>query len=224
MKLLNDVYAYVWSGKDNNCNTFVFANVLDKRRHLVIDPGHLKTPAANEPAIERLLTEMQGDDLDPAAIGMVVLTHCHPDHAESAIALREELKIPVALHQAESAIYSKMGGKVDLFLGEGDLELGRKKTTKLKIFHSPGHSPGHITIYWPQEKVLVAGDLIFHRSTGRTDLPGGSMEQLKQSIERLSTLDISFVLCGHPYGHPGVLEGKAEVQQNFEFIKTHILR
>ena len=93
----------------------------------------------------------------------------------------------------------------------------------MDCFHSPGHSPGHITIYWPDKKVLIAGDVIFYRSTGRVDLPGGSAKTLRQSIERLSQLDIEYLLCGHPYGHPGIIRGKAAVQENFEFIKKNIL-
>ena len=95
---------------------------------------------------------------------------------------------------------------------------------KLEIFLSPGHSPGHITIYWPERKVLITGDVIFYQSTGRVDLPGGSAADLKQSIERLSGLDVEYLLCGHPYGHPGVIEGKTAVQQNFTFVKRNILR
>ncbi len=60
-------------------------------------------------------------------------------------------------------------------------------------------------------------------STGRVDLPGGSAKALKQSIERLSDLDVEYLLCGHPYGHPGIIKGRVEVQENFEFIKRNIL-
>jgi len=88
---------------------------------------------------------------------------------------------------------------VDLFLGEGSLDLGTQTPVQLTVFHSPGHSPGHTTLYWPRERVLIAGDLIFYRSTGRVDLPGGSAAALRDSIERLSELDIDYVLCGHPY-------------------------
>jgi glyoxylase-like metal-dependent hydrolase (beta-lactamase superfamily II) len=137
--------------------------------------------------------------------------------------IREETGALVAIHEAEAGIYSQLGGKVDLFLGEGNLDLGRESPVQLEVFHSPGHSPGHTTFYWAQEKVLIAGDLIFYRSTGRVDLPGGDPRALKNSIERLSELDIEYVLCGHPYGHSGVIEGADEVRQNFEFLRTNIL-
>jgi glyoxylase-like metal-dependent hydrolase (beta-lactamase superfamily II) len=71
--------------------------------------------------------------------------------------------------------------------------------------------------------VLIAGDLIFYRSTGRVDLPGGNPQALRNSIERLSRLEIDYVLCGHPYGHPGVIEGADEVRSNFDFLRNHLL-
>ena len=112
---------------------------------------------------------------------------------------------------------------MDLFLGEGELDLGTESKIRIIVFHSPGHSPGHTTLYWPQQRVLFAGDLIFYRSTGRVDLPGGNARALKNSIERLSELDIEYVLCGHPYGHSGIIEGADEVRRNFEFLRANIL-
>jgi len=224
MKVAENLHAYVWPGRDNNCNSYLFAGAFDGGRHLVVDPGHLVTPSLGEPGLERLYTEMRGDGIDPNGIGMVILTHCHPDHCESAGTIRQDRRALVVLHEAESAFYTdRMGGKVDLFADEGDLLLGRDGRLRLEIFHSPGHSPGHIALYWPERKVLIAGDLIFYGGTGRTDLPGGSARQLAESIERLSRLDIETVLCGHPYGHPGVIQGKEAVADNFAAIKSGTL-
>jgi glyoxylase-like metal-dependent hydrolase (beta-lactamase superfamily II) len=223
MRLVGDLFSYVWSGRDNNCNSYVLARVLKDDRHVVIDPGHVTTPALREPGLQSLCERMEEDGLDPAGIGLVLLTHCHPDHSEAANALRERTGALVALHEAEADLYARFGGRVDLFLGEGDLELGAEAPLRLEVFHSPGHSPGHTTMYWPQEKVLIAGDLIFYQSTGRVDLPGGDPRALTNSIDRLSELDIEYVLCGHPYGHSGVIKGADEVQQNFEFLRQYIL-
>ncbi|HEY87856.1 MAG TPA: MBL fold metallo-hydrolase [Dehalococcoidia bacterium] len=222
MKLVNNLYTYVWQGNDNNCNSYLFADVLKGNRHVVIDPGHITTPSYREPGLIKLFKEMEKDGIE-GTTGLVILTHAHPDHCEAASMIREQNSALVALHEADGNIYKRSGGIVDIYLEEGELQLANGSQTRLQIYHSPGHSPGHITIYWPEEKVLIAGDVIFYRSTGRVDLPGGNAKTIKQSIERLSGLDINYLLCGHPYGHPGIIEGKEEVQQNFDFIKSHIL-
>ena len=222
MRLVGNLFAYVWSGRDNNCNSYVLAGVLEDDRHVVIDPGHVTTPALGEAGLQRLREEMGRDGIDAGAIGLVLLTHCHPDHSEAANSIREETGAMVALHEAEAGVYSRFGGTVDLFLGEGNLDLGCESPMQLTVFHSPGHSPGHTTIYWPEERVLVAGDLIFYRSTGRVDIPGGNAGALRSSIERLAALDLEYVLCGHPYGHSGVIEGGEEVRRNFDFLRSHL--
>ena len=223
MRLINNLYAYVWQGNDNNCNSYLFTNVLKNNGHLLVDPGHITTPSYREPGLGRLAKEMEGDGIDAGAIGLVLLTHSHADHCEAGRVLREENGALVALNEADEEMYKRLGGKVDIYLEEGELVLGEDNQLRLSIFHSPGHSPGHITIYWPDQKVLITGDVIFYRSVGRVDTPGGSARALKQSIERLSELDIEYLLCGHPYGHPGIIKGKAEVEHNFEFVKTNIL-
>ena len=223
MKLLANLYAYLWQGSDNNCNTYVFANALNENKHVVIDPGHIVTAYYQEPGLDRLLEEMEKDGIDAGAIGMVILTHAHGDHCDGARVIREKTGALVALNEADEQMYKNLGGKVDVYLEEGELVLGQEDPIRLKIYHSPGHSQGHITIYWPDQKVLIAGDVIFYQSTGRVDTPGGSAKALKQSIQRLSELDIEYLLCGHPYGHPGVIIGKEDVQQNFDFVKRYIL-
>lgn len=223
MRLLENLYAYLWQGNDNNCNTYVFANTLNENRHVVIDPGHIITPYYREPGLDRLLKEMERDGIDAGAIGLVILTHSHADHCDGAKVIREKTGALVALNEADEKMYKSLGGRVDVYLKEGELVLGQENPIRLKIFHSPGHSPGHITIYWPDQKVLIAGDVIFYQSTGRVDTPGGSAKALKQSIKRLSELEIEYLLCGHPYGHPGIIIGKEVIQQNFDFVKRYIL-
>jgi hydroxyacylglutathione hydrolase len=218
MRIVDNLYAYLWQGSDNNCNSYVFRGVLGRGRHLVIDPGHIATPIYGEAGLDRLLEEMRRDGILESSLGLVILTHGHPDHCEAAIALRDNMGALVALHQADEAMYQSMGGKVDIYLEEGTLELGVDKLTRLRVFHSPGHSPGHVTIYWPDQKALIAGDCIFYRSTGRVDLPGGDAASLARSIDRLSHLDVEWLLSGHAYGNPGVIKGKDDVRENFEYI------
>jgi hydroxyacylglutathione hydrolase len=220
MNIIDNLYAYVWRGRDNNCNSYVFARALNEGRHVVIDPGHIITPAYREDALDRLLEAMEKDGLAGDAIGLVILTHGHPDHCEAAVALREENRALVALHGADEALFESLGGKADIYLEEGALRLGTNGSTTLQVYHSPGHTPGHICLYWPDRKVLLAGDCIFYRSTGRTDFPGGDALALQRSIEALSQLETEYLLCGHAYGNPGILRGRERVQDNFRIIKN----
>lgn len=220
MRLVENLYAYVWQGKDNNCNSYVFAEALNGGRHIVIDPGHLVTPFYGEPGLATLYEGMEKDGLSCSSIGLVILTHGHPDHCEAAIEIRQGKNALVAAHEAEGPAYESLGGKIDLFLDEGELEFSSGKKLRLQVYHSPGHTPGHVTIYWPDKKALIAGDCVFYQGTGRTDFPGGSALSLRKSIDRLSRLDIEILLSGHAYGNPGILQGKEAVQENFRTIKA----
>ena len=223
MKLANNLYAYVWKVNDNNCNSFIFANVLSGGKHIIFDPGHIITPYLREPAYEMLTKEIAKDGLKVEDIGVVVLTHAHPDHVESAIKFKEKSLAQIAIHKEDSEILRMFGGgTADVYLQEGELKLDKMVQTRLEVYHVPGHSPGHIAVYWPSLKALVVGDVIFFHSTGRVDLPGGSGGQLKRSIDNLSKLDVEYLLCGHPYGHPGVIQGKKAVRENFEFLNENI--
>ncbi|MBN2241693.1 MAG: MBL fold metallo-hydrolase [Acidobacteria bacterium] len=222
MKIFDNFYIYLWQGRDNNCNACLLAGVLKGGRHLLVDPGHVRTPSYREPGLEKLAREIGRDGLDYSSVGLVIVTHGHPDHCEAAAVLQRETGALVAMHRADEEMFQMLGGRADIYLQEGTLELANGSKTGLEIFHSPGHSPGHVTIYWPSRKALIAGDCIFYRSTGRTDLPGGSHQALRDSIERMSRLDVECLLCGHPYGHPGFIRGREEVRENFELILSYL--
>ena len=107
--------------------------------------------------------------------------------------------------------------KPDFFLKEGDL---RHNGMELSIIHTPGHSPGSATLYWPDQKVLFTGDLVFKEGVGRTDLPGGDSATLKQSIQRLTALDTEWLLSGHGE----IIAGADAVRKNFEDIEKFYFR
>ena len=104
--------------------------------------------------------------------------------------------------------------RVDFYLREGDLHLGKET---FEVFKTPGHSPGSFCLYWPTRKVLFTGDLIFSGGVGRTDFLEGNPESLKRSIERMFQLEIEVLLPGHGE----ILCGKDLVLQNFEFIRQN---
>jgi hydroxyacylglutathione hydrolase len=222
MKLAENLYAYSWKGNDNNCNTFLFSHILPAKKHILIDPGHIITPYLHEPAYDMLIGEIANDELKVEDIGLVLLTHAHPDHVESAKVFKQKYGALIAIHNDDATMYKRFGlGPVDIDLKEGELKLD-SFNTGIKVYRTPGHSPGEVSFYWPSKKALAVGDVIFFRNTGRVDLPGGDPSLLKTSIELLSQLDVEYLLCGHPYDHPGVIQGKEAVQKNFDFVKRNI--
>ena len=223
MKLNQSLYAYVWKGNDNNCNSYLFANVFEGNKHILIDPGHIVTPYLHEEAYKRLIKEIESDGLKVTDIGLVILTHAHPDHVESSEKFRSLYGIPVAMHKDDIGVYKMYGGEntIDIMLEEGILNLATPTKSPIEIIKVPGHSPGHVAVYWPSQKALAAGDVVFYHSMGRVDLPGGDEKAMKTSIDKLAGLDLEYLLCGHPYMHPGVIQGKEAIKKNFDMVKEY---
>jgi glyoxylase-like metal-dependent hydrolase (beta-lactamase superfamily II) len=124
--------------------------------------------------------------------------------------VRKEFKIPFYAHAEDSFWVEKATQQaemfgfemnsvapVDYFLVENEfVEFGN---SKLQIIHVPGHSPGHVVFYSEPGKILIAGDVLFYGSIGRTDLPGGNYQTLISNIKnKLFKLpDDTTVYCGH---------------------------
>jgi len=145
-----------------------------------------------------------------ANIKYLVNTHGHWDHiADNAAILRatgakllihpedEKLVTDPKLMAMFGLFYEIEPTKPDGHLSAGDeFELGN---VKFEIFHCPGHCPGSIVLYQRKAKLAIVGDVVFAGSVGRTDLPGGSWDQLLESIEsKILTLpDDVKLLPGH---------------------------
>ncbi len=214
MKITQDLYFYPWeSYTQNNCNSIVITGPVKT----LVDPGHQAFFAS-------LAKQMESDGIDFKKLDLVINTHSHPDHLEASATLAG-YGARIALHPAGEEFLKKLGPAfsqalgqkmqdyhIDLHLVEGELKLGDKK---FEIYHTPGHSPGSICLYWPDRKVLISGDLIFAQGVGRTDFPGGSGAKLKESIERMAKLDIEVLLPGHG---PAVT-GADNIERNFQFIR-----
>ena len=112
--------------------------------------------------------------------------------------------------------HALVGGsvKIDRLLADRDsIGLG---DISLQVIHTPGHSPGSVTLYWPAQKALFTGDLVFKEGVGRTDLPGGDGSQLKESIKGLMNLDVEYLLAGHG----DIIAGAEKVEKNFEDVES----
>lgn len=164
----------------------------------VIDPGWSG----------ELLYEMIVDQ--GITLRQILLTHGHFDHVAGAAALKRSSSAPVAGHadigpwltQAEE--HARFWGfdiepvpPIDVQLTEGQsVDVGE---FSLKVLYTPGHAPGHISFYTPEARAVFDGDVLFSGGIGRTDLPGGNMALLMESIhQKLLTLpEDTTVYSGH---------------------------
>ena len=176
------------------------------REVLVIDPGD---------EVSRILELLGRHKLTVKAI---VSTHAHIDHVGGLAKLHKFTGAPIMMHREDVPLYQAMDvqaaflgvvtpevSEVHQFLTEGDtLQWG---SLEAQVMHTPGHTPGSVSLYMPREagKIalakpqLFAGDTLFAGSIGRTDLWGGSMEQILDSLRgKLMELpDDTLVHPGH---------------------------
>ena len=212
MEVFEGLHAFLWMNPTtNNCNTYL----IKGSKNILIDPGHhhLFSHVLDNLA----LLSMGLEDID-----LVMITHGHPDHLE-AVKRFFGTKVSIALGETEfhfirqiATHYGEVLGMTDfepdILLREGDLEID---SVKLEVILAPGHSPGSICFHWPEKKALFTGDVVFNGGIGRTDLPGGSGDQLKASIRRLAQLELEYVLPGHGE----ILIGKDQIRANFREIE-----
>ena len=213
MRLTDDLYAYPWEGYDNNCNSFFFGGEV----RCLIDPGHARF-------VDNLLASLSADGVTQADIRLVIATHSHPDHLEG-ITRFAKLGLPVAIHPASLAYLQDVGRIIYDFLAssvpefEVAVELAEGPLAALdglvEVYHTPGHEPGSVCLYWPATKALATGDLIFFGGVGRTDFPLGSHEELMRQIDRLSALDVEYLLPGHG----PTIDSRAEVERNTKAVR-----
>ena len=176
----------------------------DTREAAVVDPGGDS---------DRILAALRALDVTPTQIW---ITHAHIDHVGGVAVLQRALNVPViGSHRDDQLLIDQLPEAAARFglpaperytptqwLEEGDtLTLGQ---LRFDVMHCPGHAPGHIVLINKKSRCMLAGDVLFRGSIGRTDLPGGNAEQLLASIKRLWVLgDDMQVLSGH--GEPTTL-------------------
>ena len=142
---------------------------------------------------------------------LLILTHAHVDHIAGIAEIRRAFpKLPIVIHEGEAAWLGDAELNLSAYtptpvtapgpdrtLKEGDtLELG---PTSWHVLHTPGHSPGSLSLHCAAAGIVFCGDALFAGSIGRTDFPGCSFEQLEKSIKaKLYTLpDNTAAFAGH---------------------------
>ena len=180
-------------------NTWVLDN---GREALLVDPGC--SDADEQRELEYWLATNR---LTPIRL---LLTHAHLDHVLGCAWMHRRFGLLPELHRADLPLLelAERQGLIygipcepppapTKFLAPGDtITLGNER---LEVLFVPGHAPGHIAFWHPEQRFVISGDVLFQRSIGRTDLPGGDMDTLIASIrtELFPLGDDVKVHCGH---------------------------
>ena len=180
-------------------NTYV---VHDAKHVLIVDPACYMQYEQQQ--LYRYIEDLR---LKIADFQLTILaTHGHLDHLWGAAWACEQWHTPVLLHEADMPLAKAMQAQYDLFGVRAEpkpfpmeaMSNVKFQISKISILSTPGHTPGSICLYWPEEKKLLSGDTLFRMGYGRTDLPGGNMGQLIQSLEQLFALPADVqVFPGH---------------------------
>lgn len=197
-------------------NTFIISDSTNEC--IIIDPGCYDK---NEKQI--LQDYILSNNLVPTRL---INTHCHIDHILGNNFVSKTWDLELEIHQKDIDLLKNSKDIADLygfvnyekspitnkFLVEGDIiEFGK---SNLEVLFTPGHAPGHISLYSKNENFIISGDVLFNNSIGRTDLPGGNYNTLIDTIKsKILCLDDSTVVyCGHG---PSTTVGKERINNPF---------
>lgn len=154
-----------------------------------------------------LLEELQRKNIELEAL---LLTHGHFDHCMAAGEIQMSLNVPLYLHKKDQFLIDRLESTAEHFLGYKPIVLPPKKIEyissgdlkiinfKFQILSSPGHTPGGVSYYFPEEKVIFTGDTLFAGAIGRTDLSYSSKKDLWSSLKTILALpEETIVYAGH---------------------------
>jgi len=176
-------------GKAFDCNTYVLGGKI------LVDPGV-------ERPVRDFLAELNGDGITPDKIDAILCTHCHCDHIGILAEIQKETQAEVWAHPLDADAISSGDSRRTLGFGLQPVEVTRllkegDDVGGFKVLHTPGHTPGSICLFDGKRGVLLSGDTVFADGIGRTDLAGGSTPDMRNSLQRLSLLEVVALLPGH---------------------------
>ena len=196
-------------------NTFVLSD--ETGECVIIDPG-----CNDEYEKQELDQYIESNNLK---VKYLLNTHCHIDHVFGNYHVKEKYQVPLLLHKLDEPtlrsvkVYAPVYGfpnyqeaEPDEFIKEGEqISFGN---TSMDILFVPGHAPGHIAFVEKEQKICIAGDVLFNGSIGRTDLPGGNFDTLIRSIhEQIFPLGDDMVV--YPGHGPETTVGKEKISNPF---------
>lgn len=200
--------------------------------YLVVCP-HTRETVIIDPAGEeyKLLALIKTEGFK---VKYILNTHGHSDHVLGNPKLKEVLNVPVCMHEADDRFFSDQEVReksskelglpppdpADIRLKDEDIvEVG---TLKVKVIHTPGHTPG--SVCYLVDGNLFCGDTLFVGAVGRTDLIGGSLETLLESLEKrlIALPKETIVWPGHDYGDTPTSTMGREMEEN-PYITDFIL-
>ena len=202
-----EIKRFVFGPFETNCYV-----VSDEQQILLVDPA-----CSNESEQQQLLTYIENQKSKIKNLQLsIVATHGHLDHLWGAAWACAKWNPPVLMHEADIPMAKAMQQQYDLFgipakaqpfpiedikskiknhkfekivpFKGKEITNDKLLMTNVSILSTPGHTPGSICLYFPEDKVLFSGDTLFHMGYGRTDLPGGNFSQLIDSLDRLFAL------------------------------------
>lgn len=183
----------------------------DTRRGVLIDPGDEAS------RIVRLVRD-SGSELEA-----IWLTHAHIDHIGAVAAVKREWDVPVYLHPADAPLYAAGATQASFYgldfeqpdpperaFSDGDRV--RVGGLEFEVLHAPGHSPGLVVLYG--QGIVLAGDLLFAGSIGRTDLPLASPADMEASLARVMR-QLPDEMVVHPGHGPATSIGRERATNPF---------
>ncbi len=145
--------------------------LITDEKILIIDPGGDS---------EKIIEFVEKNKKEKTEI-IILNTHYHYDHTLANEELKKHFNAKILIHEYEKNFVEF---KPDEYLKEDDeIQIG---VEKLKVIHTPGHTKGGICLLG--ENIVFVGDTIFEQGVGRTDFPGGNMEELEESLEKISKI------------------------------------
>lgn len=185
-------------------NTYIVTD--DSKECVIFDPGCLQAKEQQELA--------QYIEQENLKVVRLINTHCHLDHIFGNHFVKKRYQVELEAHKGEKVVleqaipaakmygipYPEPSPPIEKYIEEGDI-ITFGNNTQLEAIFTPGHSPASLSFFCKADAFLIAGDVLFHGSIGRTDLPGGDHQMLISAIKN-KVLPLGDKVTVHP-GHGG---------------------